>query len=147
MMKGPKGVLMCIIVPSESLATAMAFEWMSQDEYPTFLPSPCFLLPSPFHPRPPLLSSHSCQSLSMTHQRFIMPDSLPITRLATMAIDQMPNARQRVINQLMHGFETDLTWYSSLLFISFPLPYLISLPPLYPLCRFIFPLLISFSSL
>eukprot|EP00026_Physarum_polycephalum_P011808 Phypoly_transcript_12052.p1 GENE.Phypoly_transcript_12052~~Phypoly_transcript_12052.p1 ORF type:complete len:379 (+),score=63.12 Phypoly_transcript_12052:35-1138(+) len=61
-----------LVVPSETLATAMAFEWMSQD-------------------------------------KFIMPDSLPITRLATMAIDQMPNARERVLNHLMNAFDSDLT--------------------------------------
>jgi chaperone required for assembly of F1-ATPase len=61
-----------LVVPSELLATAMAFEWMAQD-------------------------------------KFIQPDALPITRLATMAIDQMPNARQRVLNHLMTAFDTDLT--------------------------------------
>jgi len=61
-----------LVVPTESLATAMALEWMSQDS-------------------------------------FIMPDSLPITRLATTAIDQMPNSRDRVLNHLMHAFDTDLT--------------------------------------
>lgn len=44
----------------------------------------------------------------LSQGKYIMPDSLPLTRLVTMAIDHMDSSRDRIIGNLMNTFDSDL---------------------------------------